>query len=190
MLLCRAEEKKKGVDQSSRFEGRSHEGAEGPDSHLGDGLLETVEGVDHRHVPPLALRQRADHLTGVSLSAQLERGRETSRRRCFFTSLRWPSLKRARLVRTSCSHLTQKSCTVLAAFLATATERLASTEATFSSLSRRESKGCVSHRISARDEGNRAVLRKRTHRFHTVFPHLHGEHLQECNRSRQTHLTC
>lgn len=37
-------------------------------------------------------------------------------------------------VRTSCSDLTQKSWTVLAAFLATAKERLGSTEATFSSL--------------------------------------------------------
>lgn len=33
-----------------------------------------MEGVDHRHVPPLALRQRADHLTGIALSAQLEKG--------------------------------------------------------------------------------------------------------------------
>lgn len=48
---------------------------EGRGSHLGDGLLQTVEGVDHGHVPPLALRQRADHLTGIALSAQLEEAR-------------------------------------------------------------------------------------------------------------------
>lgn len=48
--------------------------AEDPAGYLGDGLLQPVEGVDHGHVPPLALGQRADDLAGVALSAQLRDG--------------------------------------------------------------------------------------------------------------------
>lgn len=48
-------------------------GVEGPSSHLGDSLLQTVEGVDYRHVPSLALCQWSDHLTGIALSAELEK---------------------------------------------------------------------------------------------------------------------
>lgn len=33
--------------------------------------MQMEEGIDHGHIPPLALCQWTDHLTGITLSTQL-----------------------------------------------------------------------------------------------------------------------
>lgn len=42
------------------------------DRYLGDSLLQSVEGVNHGHVPPLTFGERTDDLTGITLSTQLQ----------------------------------------------------------------------------------------------------------------------